>query len=161
MSLTVETGSIVSGANSYISVADYETWIDARNVAHANHGDSAAVEANILRSMDFFEALSFKGFKKTQAQPLQFPRYSLVIDGYVQESDSIPAEVKNALYELTYADERGYGPYDVVARATKSERIEGAIAVEYMDNASSDVIVPSIWACLRKLVLPQNRVVRM
>ncbi|MFW0776261.1 MAG: DnaT-like ssDNA-binding protein, partial [Rickettsiales bacterium] len=30
MALVIEDGSIVSGANSYITVAEYSTWADAR-----------------------------------------------------------------------------------------------------------------------------------
>lgn len=159
MALVVEDGTIVSGANSYVTTAEYEAWLAARNITSAGTGDSDALEAYILRAMDYFEALDFKGLKQTEDQPLQFPRYQLWIDGY-EQSNKIPNEVKTSIFELAYAEERTYGLLDPIERTTKRERIEGALEVEYMDNASSKTTVPSIARALRKLVYPANRVIR-
>jgi hypothetical protein len=96
MALTVEDGSIVTGANSYVTLAEFKSWADARGITY---GTDAAVEAQIVRAMDFIETLTFKGLKKDQYQPLQFPRVHLVIDGFEVHSETIPEELKTAVFE--------------------------------------------------------------
>jgi len=160
MTIIVEDGSIVSGANSYITVAEYEAWVDDRYPSHPDHGDSAKIEQLIHRAMDYFESLAFKGYKKTEEQPLQFPRDHLIIDGYLASNTSIPFQVKRALFEIVYADESTYGLFNVIDRKTKKEKVD-VLEVEYADNSASRVMTPAVSAWLRKLLMPQNMVVRI
>ena len=160
MTIIKEDGSIVSGANSYITVAEYEAWIDARDLTHAGHGNVAKVEGHILRAMDWLETQSFVGLKRTKAQSLQWPRDGVMIDGFAVDSTEIPQDLINALYEATYADEREYGEMAVIDRQTKREKV-GDLEVEYMDNANSLAHSPGIYFWLRKITVSQNMVVRV
>tara|TARA_R110000823_G_scaffold299015_1_gene419677 strand:+ start:50 stop:532 length:483 start_codon:yes stop_codon:yes gene_type:complete len=160
MTIIVEDGSIVPGANSYITVAEYEAWIDARYPGHPDHGDSAKIEQLIFRAMDYFETQAFRGWKQTDAQPLQFPRYNLIIDGFLVANNTIPSEVKKALYEIVYADEKDFGLFDVIQRRTRKEKVD-VLEVEYMDNSASRVLVPAAAAWMRKLLMPRNMVVHI
>lgn len=153
MALTVETGAIVSGANSYVSEAEYQTWADARfgaarSTAPAN--DSAA-EALILRAMDYFESLDFIGEKSEETQPLQWPRSWVVIDGYAVETSEIPNEVKNAIYELTYAEEQGVGMNENIERIATSETV-GPISISY-SSSTARTTIPAVGRALRKLLV--------
>ncbi|MFW0776300.1 MAG: DnaT-like ssDNA-binding protein [Rickettsiales bacterium] len=152
MALVIEDGSIVSGANSYITVAEYSTWADARFGASRSTlpADTAAYEAIILRAMDYFEGLDFQGVLVTRGQELQWPRSGVTIDGYDQETDSIPNEVKKALYEITYTEETGVGALNPIDRKVESEKI-GPIAVTYASGSSSRTISPALSRSLRKL----------
>lgn len=100
MALVVEDGTIVTGANSYVSDADYTTYANERG---KTVGSSAAVrEQELILAMDYLESFrsEFKGNKVTRDQPLQFPRYDVWIDTYQVDSNSIPIELKKAQMEL-------------------------------------------------------------
>lgn len=124
MSLIVETGSNVNGAESYISVADATTY-------HANRGNTAWAalasdtvrEQCLRRATDFIEQryrMYWDGYKKYATQVLSWPR-TFVYGEPVLYGDSnlpypqlisdtiVPTEVKNACAELalkasTYTD---------------------------------------------------------
>ena len=54
MAIVVEDGTLVSGANSYSSVADFKTWADARGITY---GTDEVIGQQMLRSMDYLETL--------------------------------------------------------------------------------------------------------
>lgn len=152
MALTIEDGSIVANANSYITVAEYNTWADARFGSRStapNCDDDA--EALILRAMDYFEAQSFQGMKTEDTQDLQWPRSWVVIDRYSVDANTIPVEVKRSIYELTYAEEIGESELATVEREVKMEKI-GPITVEYTDSAPSTNFNRAIPLAMRKLL---------
>lgn len=151
--LIVEDGSIVTGANSYISESEYSAWANARfgDSRETLPANDAAIEALVLRAMDYFEQLNFIGRKQTQDQPLQWPRSFVVIDGYGIQPDTIPDEVKNAIYELTYAEEKGEGELNTIDRKAESEKV-GPIAVTYSTSSASREINPSVGRALRKIL---------
>lgn len=153
MALTIEDGTNVTGADSYITVAEYNTWADARFGAARTTApaDDTAAEQLILRAMDYFETLNFKGTKTYESQPLQWPRSWVVIDRYAKEADEIPVEVKKALYELTYAEEQGDGELNQVERKVNSETV-GPISVTYASGSASRTLNPGVSRALSKLV---------
>jgi len=51
MALTVETGSQSTTANSYVTVANYDAYLNARYVGRVDISDAQA-EAYILRATD-------------------------------------------------------------------------------------------------------------
>lgn len=152
MALVIEDGSIVTGADSYITVAEYTAWADARfgDSRSTLPADTAAYEAIILRAMDYFEGLDFQGVLVNRDQPLQWPRSDAYIDGYDVPSDEIPDEVKKALYEITYTEETGVGELNAVDRKVESEKV-GPIAVTYSSSSASRTISPALSRSLRKL----------
>ena len=94
--LIVETGQSSQTANSYISVADFKAWADLRGLTY---GTDSVIEQQIFRAMDYIESLSFVGVKHTDLQALQWPRDRVIIDGYSIETNEIPKQLKNAVYE--------------------------------------------------------------
>ena len=100
--IIVEDGSIVTGANSYITVSGvgvyaldygYTTWATT----------TATIQTqSLFRGMRYIEGINFKGFKSTEDQSLAFPRTELYDkDGYLIEDDSIPLAIIHALCEAT------------------------------------------------------------
>lgn len=150
MPLIVEDGSIVSGADSYISLAD------ARALA-AKYGwdlpadDTEAEQA--LRNGAGYVGLqepAMCGTRVSQAQELAYPRKGVTLYGFDVASDSIPSQIIRA--QVIAAAEYGAGT-DVRAssdgRATSLERVEGAVTVQYFNNGnngSSVVITAAIDA---------------
>ena len=165
MTLIIEDGSIVANANSYVTVAEYQAWADARFTAGRSTAPLCGedVEALIFRAMDYFEAQSFIGTKVSSTQSLQWPRNSVYIDTYYQSNLSIPKEVKNSIYELSYGEETGNSELSVVDRKVKREKVS-SIEVEYADNSSSTSTVVAVPTAMKKLLTAGgsfNRVVRI
>ena len=149
MTLIVENGTVVTNADSYVSVTDYTTWAAARAIEY----DASAVEAQILRAMDYIETLRFIGQKSTKGQALQFPRVGVVIDGYELAYNEIPTQLKRAVYESVKAESEGASQLANIERRTLSEKV-GEIAVQYAENSDSTTSVIAINKALYKLLAP-------
>lgn len=113
MSLIVEDGTIIAGAESYLSVADADIY-------HANRGAAAwaalgtpAKEQALRKATDFMLGSyrsRWKGYRKDGTQTLDWPRTFVYLEPFVHGivgtypylvSDLIvPVEVKNACAEL-------------------------------------------------------------
>lgn len=145
MALTVEDGSIVTGADSYISVADFTTYYTARG--YTLTGDE---EEMLLRAMLYVEQLSFKGQKQTKAQPLQWPRYYVTIDGFDINTNEIPQQLIDLQCEVALAIDGGDDPLGTIGRSVKREKVD-VIEREYMDNAVPFAINRKIKALEKKL----------
>ena len=158
MALTVETGQQSTTANSYVTVVNYDSYLNARYPARTDISDAQA-EAYILRAMDYFEELPFVGVKASDVQSLQWPRSNIVIDGYGKSVDEIPKEVLNAIYELAYGFEQGFGINDPISRETVKEKI-GEIEVEYKSSSADRTLLPAASQALIKLIRNPMRVVR-
>lgn len=156
MAIVVEDGSIVSGANSYITVAEFKAWADDRGITY---GTDAKISEQLYRSMDYFETLAFKGVKHSEEQALQFPRDDLYIDGYSVDSDEIPKEVKLALYELVKIEIDGDSKLAPSEREVTSEQID-SIKITYKDSAGMKRMTPALTQALRKLIQPTTMVSR-
>lgn len=157
MALVIEDGSVVANANSYITVAEYKSWADARGITY---GTDEAVEQGILRAMDWFERQFFIGNKANENQLLQWPRTEALIDGYYADATEIPKEVKTALYEATKVELDGYSELNTQDRKTIREQV-GDISVQYAENSENRVITPSLTFAMNRIVAPAGMVSRV
>ena len=146
--IIVENGTVVAGANSYVSEADLTAYASDRGVTL-----TAATDVLIIKAMDYIESLSFIGDKHTEAQPLQWPRDEVYIDRYYIERETIPKELKNGVYTAALAIDAELDPLRIIERATKREKVD-VIEVEYMDSAASQTIVRTISSALYKILRP-------
>lgn len=158
MALVIEDGSVVSGANSYVTLAEFKAWADARDITY--NADDNALEAQILRAMDYLERLFFIGNKANENQSLQWPRTEALIDGYYADATEIPKEVKTALYEATVVEAAGYSELENQSRKTLRERV-GDIEVQYADNSENRTITPALQYALNRIVQPAFQVLRV
>jgi len=157
MALVVEDGSVVTGANTYVSLAEFKAWADDRGITY---GTDAAVTQQIYRAMDYFERLQFIGNKANENQPLQWPRTEALIDGYYADATEIPTPVKTALYEAVVVEAAGNSELEVQDRKTIREKI-GDIEVQYADNSENRKITPALQYALNKIVQPALQVLRV
>ena len=146
--IIVEDGTVVAGANSYVTEADLTQYAADRGVTL-----NTATDVLIIKAMDYIESLNFIGDKHIEEQPLQWPRDEVYIDGYYIERETIPKELKNGVYATALAIDAELDPLRVVERATKREKVD-VVEVEYMDSAASETIVRTINAALRKIIKP-------
>lgn len=158
MALVVENGSVVAGANSYVSLAEYREWANARGISSSD--SDAILERQVLRAMDYFEQLNFIGNKANENQPLQWPRTEALIDGYYADATEIPPQVKRALYEAIKVEADGYSNLNIQDRRTIREKI-GDIEIQYADNSENRTITPALTSALSKLVMGPTSVSRV
>jgi hypothetical protein len=148
--LIVEDGSIVSGANTYVTVAEFTQFCSDRNITiTSTYGDESEL---LIQAMDYFEQQPFKGIKFIETQPLQFPRSDFYLDGYLTDSDAIPQLVKDAQITIAVSIMQGNDPLTTLDRSVKREQVD-VLEIEYMDNAGPSVIIRSISNIMRKLVV--------
>jgi len=137
MSLIVEDGSGLVNAESYISVADADTY-------HSNIGNTSwtslttTVKEQLLRKATNYMVETYRmrwaGVRKTDTQALDWPRYLVprldteAVFAYY-DSDSVPGEVKVACSELALKALSGSLAPDT-DRLTKREKV-GVLEVEY------------------------------
>ena len=146
MALIIEDGTVVTDANSYVTTTYLETYCTARGITL-----TADSEELLIKAMDYIESLQFIGIKSTSDQPLQWPRYDVVIDGYSLLVTTIPNQLLKGQCEVAIAIDQGNGPLATVNRSKKRVKA-GAVEVEYADNASSTNTVRTISASLYKLL---------
>ena len=158
MALVIEDGSVVTGANSYVTLAEFKAWADSRDISY--NADDDVVEAQILRAMDYIERLYFIGNKANENQPLQWPRTEALIDGYYADATEIPKEVKIAVYEATVVEAAGYSELEIQSRKTLRERV-GDIEVQYAENSENRTITPALQYALNRIVQPAFQVFRV
>lgn len=143
MALTVEDGSIVAGADSYITLAAADAYHAARGITLWATMSEAEREQALRRATDYMTQayrLRWAGRRVTSTQPLDWPRYevpqpdaSLQLYGWhaFYPSDEVPSEVQNACAELAYRGAAGPLMADITkTQKTIREKVD-VIEVEY------------------------------
>lgn len=143
MTLIVENGTGLADAESFISVADANTYHSNRgNAAWASLTDTVK-EQCLRRATDYLEQvyrLRWIGYRHTEAQSLSFPRdevprrdFTYLNQFSFYPNDVVPSEVKNACAELALkANTETLAPD--LERVTKREKV-GVLEVEYDTNS--------------------------
>ena len=129
MAIVIEDGSLVVGANSYITEDELIAYAEKRGV---DVNDSLTT---IIKAMDFFESHSnqFKGGLVSRDQALSWPRYDAVIEGWSWSSNEIPKQVLNSIYCLCVEIESGEDPFNPSRTSAQviKKRVEGAIERQF------------------------------
>lgn len=140
MSITiiVEDGSGVVGANSYVSAATATAFANDRGVTLPTDADALA--AMLVRATDYLETFSLKfiGYKTDSAQALSWPRTDAYLNGaLVCGANEIPALLINAQLQLVLALNGGYDPLAILeASDYVTEKTIGPITTKYADPLS-------------------------
>jgi len=147
MAIIVEDGSIVAGANSYVSELTLTEYAAARGITI-----TGATEALLINAMDYIESQMFIGVKKTAAQGLQWPRSNVYVDGYYIEPTTLPFQLRSAQMTAALAMDAGNGPLTVMTPGIKKEKVD-VIEIEYQDGGLTSNLDPKINAILKKLLI--------
>jgi hypothetical protein len=137
MALIVETGAIVTGAESYCTVAFANTYLANRGyTAWDALDDTDSKEPALRKATDYLTAM-FKGRWQGEIvdedQALDWPRYDVVVDGHDVDSDSVPLAVQKACAELAYRASTSDLSPDL-SQGVLSETV-GQISVTYDKNS--------------------------
>ncbi len=154
MTIVVEDGTIVSGANSYVTYAELVAYGLERGITVT--AVQADGEVFLFNAMDDLKGRCWKGTRVDIDQELDFPRANIWRDGFVLVHTEIPTELKNGEMSLALAAisitlqpaESAQGKGAIIG-----ERVEGAVDIKYSDSgrALSTANVPEAESYLRFL----------
>ncbi len=101
----VETGSGVTGANVYWSLASIDSWLAERNLTSWSSLTTTQKESAIFTFMDWLESQNWKGYKTHYDNPLCWPRDEVYDqDGFLVPWNEIPNKLKYALARGAYEE---------------------------------------------------------
>lgn len=158
MALIIEDGSIVTNANSYITLAEARSFALDRGVTLSTDDD--VLSALIFKAMDFLESKKYQGAKVNTNQSLSWPRYNVFIDGYYADSSVIPKELKNACCQLVMDSVSNViQPNIPVSQegALKSKSVDGVVKKEFYEaEKRTKPYFAAAESWLKKLYMSQN-----
>lgn len=165
MALIVEDGTGRADAESYISVADADSYFELRGYTTWATMSEAEKEAALRRGTDYMlqaYRVSWKGTRTTATQALDWPRAWVEREDYLVSpvnapqilcgtfyypSNEVPREVAHACAELAYRAAAGDLSPDL-GRRTVRERVD-VLEVQYDPNAPQHVVFRAIDNLLR------------
>ena len=150
MALIIEDGSIISGADSYVSLADAQQYLADRalqeGVEQTNPENTDITEQNLRSGCDYINSYRerFKGFKlQPVAVNMQWPRRDVYIDGYLLDEDVIPECIIQAQIESAVEIASGRPPLETLSTRVLKRKVVGPIEKEWDTTFSSSREQPS------------------
>ncbi len=153
-SLVVEDGSIVTGANSFVSLEDADAYHALRGSVAWAAATTAAKEAAIVQATDYLCGLAWQGYLIQQDQPLCWPRSGVYSpEGWEWPWNTVPAPVVSACCVLAVEAlsaaleaslERG--------GQIQSVQVPGAVSVTYAVGAPAGRQFPAVERLLRGMM---------
>ena len=101
MSLIIEDGTGVTNANSYVSVAEFNSYATARNIDPTDYDTEQIEGALVVASVDFISVnYKFKGDALTATQGMQLPTDEVGINSSIKNATCAAAllHLKNRLF---------------------------------------------------------------
>ena len=157
MALTTEDGSIVAGADSYI------TLVDARTLA-ANYGltlntDDTVAETQLRQAYSWITTYyerRLQGDRISAAQTGALPREYMYAHRYLIPSNAIPDAFKMAQVKIAAGVEAGIDLNQVKTSADlKSFNVQGVYSEEYQDGQST--VTRAQFASVSDLLYPYTK----
>lgn len=154
MSLIVEDGTGVSGADSYITLEYAASYHSALGNAAWAAATSEQQEVALRRAAQYLDFNYYwRGVKTAQTNAREWPRYDcLDKDGYAIASNVIPTEIKNAQAELGLRALAGDLLADVSGGSSVIREKVDAIEVEYEKGQSRQSAYTIVERLLRGLI---------
>ncbi len=161
--IIVESGSIVTGADSYESLANAGAFHVKRGDATWAAATAANREAALRKATTYLDGKYRNRWKGCKVRPvpldgvttqeLEWPRYEVEISGYLFPSDEIPQRIKDACCELALralsaplADDLTAGIKREKVDVIETEYFQGAApgtTYQIVDQLLSDLLKPS------------------
>lgn len=137
MTLVIENGSGVAGANSYVSVNDASVFFSARELSIPSAG-------HLLQAADFIENLSFAGSTTHDTQIMSFPRTGIFdLNKRPYTENAVPRAVINAQLWLSNYIRDGFSPSAVATQAIKKEKVD-SLEVEFFGAGETSNTSPLV-----------------
>lgn len=180
MAFTVEDGTIVASANSYLSVEAADTYHTDRGNTTWTDATTAAKQAALIKATDYLVQTyrtRWKGIRVDTDQTLDWPRAGVLIEDYFEPQsgprpalfpgltfvlgdDVVPEEVKKSTAELALiALTTDLNPS--LERGGDIRRLKaGSVEVEYGPGAQPFTVYRNVDGYLRPLLMVGNRLIR-
>ena len=138
MTITVENGTVVAGADSYVSLAAARVIASAIGLTLPVADADAEVALRKGRLyVDGYEP-QFSGQRVSQTQTLAWPRQFAAIYGYYWPSGTIPPALIDAQVMAASAIAGGANPWAADdGKAVASEAVDGAVSISYHYNGKT------------------------
>jgi len=121
MALTVEDGTQVTGANSYVSRADVIAYAAARGVTLT---DDATTDGYLIQAAQYIDQHepNLKGYRVARDQAMAFPRNFVYINGWYWAGDEIPTNLINCQCEFVIDLKNGVDLYNRPLNANLAQK---------------------------------------
>lgn len=146
MSLVVEDGSIVQGAESYVTVAEFKDYCDLRGLSYSTLSTDTKIEQAARKAYDYLLQVyqdTWRGYRKSPEQTGDWPRVfvylnSFTVDGnpVIVDDTTIPVAIKHAQFELMLRSQTTDLLPDTSSRLESSITV-GPIKVDYADSSAN------------------------
>lgn len=148
MTLTVEDGTGVTGADSYISLAAARAYLDTRGLSL--DASQSHAEIQLRKAFDYIESLRFNGKPVSADQATAWPRTDVYINGELLDYTVIPSSVgyAQARYAAAIHDGLELQPNSSGQASAIREKI-GPIEVEYASSSSATPLIRAADALLK------------
>lgn len=164
MALIVEDGTIVSGAESYASVTDADTYnnkyVGSSDWLAASTSDKEINLRKATQYLDITYGPTYVGIRVNDTQDLLWPRqFAEYRDGIVIPDTSIPVELKRACMELAIkaaTDTNLIVDVDAPSANVKRSRVKAAVVeeeIEYWGGNTNQKKYPTVERLMRALTL--------
>ena len=155
--MIIEDGTIVTGANSFVTRSEYIAYALTLGTTIPN---TTATDVELISATSFMESKRqmYKGELVDRDQYLSFPRYDVVLEGFYWTGEEIPRQVKLCQMAIALDINAGNDPYNPpIVRTRKSEEIDGAVKVAYFGR-DQDVKLSrtSTWSALLSSLLKNS-----
>jgi len=158
--------ALTVGVDTYASLDDADAYWDDRNDDVWLEATDFAKAAALREATQYLDgSFDWIGWLRSETQPLAWPRtYARITDGPFRGklvTDSVPSKVREATCELARhaLEERLEEPQDR-GGMIKSEAVEGAVSVTYMDGAPAHKDYSFVRKILRGLYHSHSKLVR-
>lgn len=165
MALIVEDGTGKPDAESYVSVADFKAYADARGLSYGTKSDTE-IEQALRRATEWLDAKyggRFGGTWAVTGQALAWPRFDAVYRGTFIPITTIPVQIVAATSQAAVRELNSPGslsPDVTPGKIKKRVRVESAVEVEYAVGsagvASQTPVVSIIDGILAGLLMPSG-----
>lgn len=159
MAIVVEDGTIVDGANSYVSESDFGTYCDDRGLTPAD-GDAEAALIRASQWVDNTYRNRFPGYRVNgREQTMEWPR-SVAYDAscFLIADDVVPDEVIKAVCEAALREltEAGSLAPDLERGGSIQQLQAGSVSITYGSNAAANTSFQAIDGILSGLIGSSN-----
>jgi len=151
MALTIEDGTIVQNANSYVTLAEVREYATQRGLTLPTA--DVSLEPLVVRAYDYLESLAYKGVPIEALQPSSWPRKLVYVNGTELPDDEIPLDLKKANCQLAYEANTVNLQPTTSGQKVVREKVD-VIEVEYEANgvSSNSPVFKTVESLLKNLI---------
>lgn len=135
MAFVVEDGTGKTDANSYASVAAADSYAADRGITSWAALTTTAKQQALIKATDYLEATyqsAWKGYRNTLQQALAWPRYEVIVDGFLLPNNAIPSAVVKACVDMAFKASAGTTLIEDTGRVITREKVD-VIETEYSE----------------------------